>query len=91
MKLFILAALSTSILLLNSCNNSDSKVELPIQSGTVLSGTIWERPLSSPSNGGTGIKKGLKVDIYDHVAVIHNNDNSKRIVPLSRISKLEIK
>lgn len=82
----VLAALS-----LISCQ-PDSEPGKPLESGLIVSGMVWENPRGQlGSNTGTPIEKGSRVDVYGTFLVIHRNDGTKQIEPLSLVTELVIR
>jgi hypothetical protein len=64
----------------------------PICSGTIVSGTVWEHPLSwTLNNSGSPIPKNTRVDVYEHIIVIHWADGSIQVVPIDFVSDLKLK
>jgi uncharacterized lipoprotein YbaY len=87
--LYILA-LATS-LLLAGCSDSDSP--RPLDSGTVVSGTVWLHSLHSTvsENSSTDIPKDARVDVFESVIIIHLADGSRQIVPMDYVTNLKLK
>lgn len=84
---FYISALAVS-LLTAGCSQSPQ----PLDSGTPLSGTVWEHPLSYPlNNSGGAIPKDARVDVYDHCIIIHRADGSRQIVSLDFVTDLRLK
>ena len=83
-------ALATS-LLLAGCSDSDSP--MPLDSGTVVSGTVWQHSLHSTAteNSGSDIPKDARVDIYESIIIIHLADGSRQIVPMDYVTNLKLK
>lgn len=74
-------------LLVMGCSDSPELV----CSGRVVSGTIWKRPVTSPSNEGNSIPKNARVDVYERLIVVHLDDGNKQVVPLDCVSDLKLK
>lgn len=83
-----LSALGIS-LLLTGCSNSTR----PLDSGTPISGIVWQHSLRSTAsqNSGAAIPQNAKVDVYDDIIIIHLTDGSRQVVPLDYVSDLKIK
>jgi hypothetical protein len=78
----------TSSLLLAGCSDSSK----PLDSGTAISGVIWEHPVSTTaSNSGGPIPPDAIVDIYDRLIIIHLKDGTRQIVPLDFVTDLKLK
>lgn len=84
---FYISALTVS-LLVAGCSRSSQ----PFDCGVPVSGTVWEHPLSyALNNAGGDIPKDERVDVYDHIIIIHHADGSRQIVPLDFVSNLRLK
>ena len=82
--LFVIAA----SLLLIGCSDSSK----PLASGTCVSGTMWQQPLSkSGSNSGSEIPQGSQVDVYETLILIHLKDGTSLVVPMDFVSDLKLK
>jgi hypothetical protein len=65
----------------------------PLVSGSFVSGTIWEKPLtSSPgSNSGYTPAAGSRVDVYDHFIVVTNAEGISDISQHGSYTNLRFK
>lgn len=75
--------------MLAGCSGSQK----PLESGGVISGTVWKHSLQSSAteNSGSDIPKDARVDVYQSLIVIHLADGSRQVVPLDCVSNLKIK
>lgn len=91
MKYTLLILAFVASLLLAGCSDSDSPK--PLDSGTVISGTIWQHSLHSTAteNSGSDIPKDARVDIYEKLIIIHLADGSRQIVPMDYVTNLKLK
>ncbi len=76
-------------LMLAGCSDSQK----PLESGGVVSGTVWKHSLQSSvtENSGSDIPKDARVDVYQNLIVIHLADGSREIVPLDYVPNLKLK
>ena len=83
-------AFATS-LMLAGC--SDSASRKPLDSGVVVSGTVWKHPLHSAvtENSSTDIQKDARVDVFESIIILHLADGSRQVVPLDNVSDLKLK
>lgn len=87
MKTALYTSLLTVLLLAAGCSDSTK----PLYSGLAVAGTIWKRPMASPSNEGSGIPKDARVDVYERLIIVHLADGSKQVVPLDYVTDLRLK
>jgi hypothetical protein len=83
-----ISALAT-LLFLAGCSNPAK----PLDSGAVVSGTVWAIPPRSvpTGNSSTDIPKDAQVDVYHDLIIIHLADGSRQLVPMDYVSNLKIK
>jgi hypothetical protein len=62
------------------CNFSVGGGRGPLVTGKAEGGTIWKNPTSAPSNEGSGILKGSRVDVYDRFIVVTGSDGQSQVV-----------
>ena len=86
---FYISALTIS-LLTAGCSQPPLPTQ-PLATGTAISGTVWEHPLTATSNSGSNIPQDARVDVYDRLIVIHLADGSRQVVPLDLVSNLKLK
>ncbi len=91
MKYTLLVLTFATSLMLSGCSDSDSPK--PLDSGAVVSGTVWKHSLHSTvtENSSTDIQKDSRVDIYESVIIIHLADGSRQIVPMDYVTNLKLK
>jgi hypothetical protein len=91
MKYTLLILTFATSLMLAGCSDSDSPK--PLDSGTVVSGTVWQHSLHSiaTENSGTDISKDARVDVYESIIIIHLADGSRQIVPMDYVTNLKLK
>jgi len=88
MKIALYISALTISLFVTGCSDSSR----PIVSGVPVSGTVWEHPLSyTLNNSGGAIPKDARVDVYQHLIVIHLADGSSQIVSPEFVSDLRLK
>ena len=88
MKIAFYISVLTISLLTAGCSPSPSQ---PLATGTAISGTVWEHPLTATSNSGSNIPQDARVDVYDRLIIIHLADGSRQVVPLDLVSNLKLK
>jgi len=81
-------ALATS-LLMAGCSDSPK----PLDSGTVVSGTVWQHSLHSAvsENTGSNIPNDARADVFEGLIIIHLADGSRQIVPMDYVTNLKLK
>jgi hypothetical protein len=65
----------------------------PLVSGSFVSGTIWEKPLTSSPGSNTGCSPaaGSRVDVYDHFIVVTNAEGISEISQHGSYTNLRFK
>jgi len=65
----------------------------PLVSGSFVSGTIWEKPLTSAPGSNTGYSPaaGSRVDVYDHFIVVTNAEGISEISQHGSYTNLRFK
>ena len=87
MKIAFYFSTLTILLLAAGCSQSPQ----PLDSGTPISGRIWEHQPNGTSNAAADIPKDARVDVYDHVIIIHLADGSRQIASLEFVTDLKLK
>lgn len=89
MKSILLSILIGFALLTASCGKQESTPLL--EQGTVVSGTLWDRPLTATNRTGNAILKGTEIRIYPAYVVLIGDDGVKQITRIECISDLKIR
>ena len=74
-QIIVYCAVILSLTWLCGCDRTQPQSgQAPIASGTLVSGTLWQRPIAGPgvtgSNSGNSPAKGSRVDIYDKFIIV---------------------
>jgi hypothetical protein len=73
------------------CSFSTGGGRGPLVTGKAEGGTIWKNPTSAPSNEGSGIPKGSRVDVYDRFIVVTDSTGESQVVLDTYYSGLVLK
>ena len=91
MKFTLYISALITLIVLTGCSDSDSL--RPLDSGTVVTGTVWDNSqhVIATVNSGRDIPKDTRVDIYATLIIIHFADGSRQIVPMDYVTNLKLK
>jgi hypothetical protein len=58
---------------------------VPLKSGILISGTLWNKPVGSPGeiggNTGNPVEAGSRIEVYDNFIVVTEIDGTQSISP----------
>lgn len=94
------SAVVAAVVLTGCCPRSEPPSEsahtpVPIKSGILVGGTLWNRPVGSPgetgSNTGNPAKPGSRIEVYDNFIIVTGADGTQRISPHGWYTQVEFK
>jgi hypothetical protein len=57
----------------------------PVASGTLITGTLWEKPVASPgetgSNSGSSPAEGSRVEVYENFIIVTDPEGNATLSP----------